>query len=88
MARYKDQSFANDPSVSSDYVKFLVMNTGMDLVDQLVKRVTSLEEKVRGLLKDVKVAESKSSTASNGVSESKTSISDLAQCVSSLESKK
>jgi hypothetical protein len=33
MATYKDSPFKNDPSVSSEYVKFLVMNTGMDLVD-------------------------------------------------------
>jgi hypothetical protein len=33
MARYKDKSFKNDPSVSAEYVKFLIMNTGMDIVD-------------------------------------------------------
>jgi hypothetical protein len=68
MAKYKDQSFKNDATVSSDYVKFLVMNTGMDLVDQLVKRVSALEDQVKILVKEVKVAESMSSTASNGVS--------------------
>jgi uncharacterized protein YneF (UPF0154 family) len=33
MARYKDKSLKNDPLVSAEYVKFLIMNTGMDLMD-------------------------------------------------------
>jgi hypothetical protein len=48
MAAYKDKSFQNDPLVSAEYVKFLIMNTGMDIIDQLVKRNTVLEEKVTG----------------------------------------
>jgi lysozyme family protein len=84
MASYKSKSFKNDPSVSSKYV----MNTGMDLVDQLVKRVTTLEELVKGLIKDVKVAELKSSSASNGVSSITKTIEALVKRVASLESKK
>jgi hypothetical protein len=59
MARYKDKSFKNDPSVLAEYVKFLIMNTGMDIIDQLVKRVGILEERVSAMQKDVKNADTK-----------------------------
>jgi hypothetical protein len=88
MAKFKDQSFKNDACVSSEYVKFPVMNTGMDLVDQLVKRRTTLEELVKALLKGTKVAESKSSTASNGVSTLTKMVEALVKRVTSLEAKK
>jgi uncharacterized protein YlxW (UPF0749 family) len=74
--------------VSSEYVKFLVMNAGMDLLDQLVKIVTELEEKVNTLIKEVKIAESKSNTASNGVSIANKAIEAWTKWVTSLESKK
>jgi uncharacterized protein YlxW (UPF0749 family) len=78
----------NDAAVSSEYVKFLVMNTGIDLVDQLVKKVTILEEKVNPLIKEVQVAESKASTVSNEVSTTNKAFEAPTRRVSSLKSKK
>jgi hypothetical protein len=88
MARYKDISFKNDPSVSAEYVKFLIMNTGMDIVDQLVKKVAMLEEKVTTMLKDLKSADTKAQTASNNVSKALKSIDSLTKRISTIESKK
>jgi chaperonin cofactor prefoldin len=68
MARYKDKSFKNDPLVSAEYVKFLIMNTWMELIDQLVKRVTTLEDRVNLMAKDLKSADTKVQTTSNNVS--------------------
>jgi peptidoglycan hydrolase CwlO-like protein len=85
MARFKDKSFKNDPSVSAEYVKFRIMNTGMDLVDQLVKRVRVLEEKVTSMQKDLKSADTKAQTASNNVSNALKAIESLNKKVTSLE---
>jgi hypothetical protein len=88
MARYKDKSFKNDPSILSEYVKFLIMNTEMDIVNQLVKRVSLLGEKVLSMIKELKAAEAKASLASNGVNTVQKAIDAIAKRVTSLESKK
>jgi hypothetical protein len=88
MARYKNSGFKNDPSMSSEYVKFLIMNTGMDVVDQMGKKQLSLEEKVNTLVKEVKVFEAKASSASNGVSMIKSAVEVLVKRVTSVEGRK
>jgi hypothetical protein len=88
MARYKNSGFKNDPSVSSEYVKFLIMNTGMESIDQLEKKQGSLEERVHTLGKEFKVCEAKSSSESNGASTVKTAVEALTKRVSALEHKK
>jgi FMN-dependent NADH-azoreductase len=88
MARYKDSSFKNDRSVSSEYVKFLVMNTGKELVDQLVKKNAVLEEKVGHITKELQAATTASSTASNNVNTLTRTVDALVKRVSALESRK
>jgi phage shock protein A len=88
MAGYKNKAFKNDPSVSSEYVKFLIMNTGMDLVDQLVKRTKVLEEQVKSITKVATTSESKASSLSNSMSAAQKTIDALTKRVASLESKK
>jgi creatinine amidohydrolase/Fe(II)-dependent formamide hydrolase-like protein len=66
----------------------LTMNTGMDLVDQLVKKNTILEERVTVLTKDAEVCEAKSSSASNGASTAQKAVEALAKRVAALASKK
>jgi hypothetical protein len=88
MARYKSAGLKNDPFVSSEYVKVLIVNTGMDSVDQMGKKQTKLEERVNTLVKDVKVCEAKSSSASNGASQAKEKVVALSKRVSTMEGKK
>jgi hypothetical protein len=88
MARYKNNGFKNDPSVSSEYVKFLIMNTGMDVIDELGKEQLILKEKVNTLVKEFKVCEAKASSASNGASTVKSAVEALAKRVAALEHKK
>jgi hypothetical protein len=88
MASFKDESCKNDPSVSSEYVKFLIMNTGMDVVDQLSKKVTLLDERVPGLIKEVKIADAKAATASNNASIASKAVEALTRRIAALESKK
>jgi predicted nucleic acid-binding Zn-ribbon protein len=64
------------------------MNTGMDIVDKLVKRVSLLEEKILSMQKELKAAEAKASSASNGVNTVQKAVDAIARRVTSLESKK
>jgi hypothetical protein len=82
--RYRNNSFKNDPAVSAEYVKILVMNTGMDAIDTLVKQNEVLKIKVDALTAQAKVADSKAATASNAVSEKKKMFADLSKRVDPL----
>jgi hypothetical protein len=75
MAAYKDKS-----------CKFLIMNTGMDIIDQLVKRNSVVEEKVTGLLKDSKGVDAKASSASNSLSITSKALENLVKRVAAIES--
>jgi hypothetical protein len=88
MARYKRMGFKNDPSVSSEYVKFLIMNTGMDAIDQIEKKHEVWEAQVKAMSKEVKVADTKATSASNGANCAKSSVEAIAKRVSSLENRK
>jgi hypothetical protein len=85
MARFKNNCFKNDPMVSAEYVKFLIMNTGMDVVDQLSKKLTVVEEKVNPIVKEVKVAEAKASNAANNISTLSKMVDGLVRKVTTLE---
>jgi hypothetical protein len=88
MEGFKNNSFKNDPTVSAAYVKFLIMNTGMDIVAQLSKKLAVVEEKVNPMVKDVKVAAAKASNAANNISMLSKTVDGLVQKVATLESKK
>jgi acetyl/propionyl-CoA carboxylase alpha subunit len=88
MARFKVKSFKNDPSVSAEYVKFLIMNTGMDIIDHLGKKLTVVKEKATPMVTDVKVAEAKASNASNSNSTLSKKVDGLVRKVAAWESKK
>jgi hypothetical protein len=88
MARYKRMGFKNDPSVLLEYVKFLIMNTGMEAINQIEKNHEALESQVKSLTKEVKVADPKATSASNSSDRIKSSVEALTKRVSSLENKK
>jgi ubiquinone biosynthesis protein UbiJ len=64
------------------------MNTGMDAIDQIEKKHETLESQVKTLAKEVKLADTKSTSASNGVDRVKSTVEALTKWVSSLEHKK
>jgi hypothetical protein len=88
MARFKNNAFKNDPTVSAEFAKFLILNTGMDIVNWLGNRLTTVEEKVNPMVKDVKVAEAKASNAPNSISKKTKTVDGLIQKVAALKSKK
>jgi hypothetical protein len=76
MAQYKHNGFKNNPSVSSEYIKFLIMNMGMDVIDKMEKKQTTLEDKVTN------------SSSPNGIRTVKSAVDALSKRVNSIEGKK
>ena len=53
MAEISAVNFSNHPSVSTELVKFLLLNTSVDAVDKLVARLTTVDSQLNTLQKDV-----------------------------------
>jgi hypothetical protein len=85
MAHYKELNFRDHPSVSSEFVKFLSTNTGIDSIEQLEVKTSSMEENLKGVSKDVKGAVTTSATASNKIDELKRIVQALEKRVQKLE---
>jgi hypothetical protein len=76
MNRFESNQFCDDPSISSEYVKFLAQNTGIDSFEKTSSRVAELESEVREAVKTAKNVSSGISTASNKIDEIKKSMTD------------
>lgn len=81
MERFKSLDFINDPAISAEYVRFLIMNNGMESVDALVSKNAALEQKVQSLSKAVTDATNSAKTASNQVSTLKDQVKELSKKV-------
>jgi putative heme degradation protein len=88
MEEYKSLNFMDHPSISSEFVKFLTVNTGIDAVDKLVQKVALLEEASKAATKEVKAATTAASTASNKADEAKRQVAALEKRLLKLETKK
>jgi hypothetical protein len=85
MDQFKAQSFKDHPAIASEYVKFLVTNTGIESVERLIKRVDAFEEQLKELSKTVKAASAASTTASNKADEVKKSNTEILRRLAALE---
>lgn len=81
MERFKSLDFINDPAILAEYVRFLIMNNGMESVDALVSKNATLEQKVATLTKAVTDATNSAKTASNQVSDLKNQVKELSKKV-------
>jgi hypothetical protein len=87
MRRYKEAGFKDDPTIASEYVKFLAANSGTDAVDKMTSRVNALEIEVKDASKVAKNSGTSASTASNKVDEVKKTLADLLKRVAKVEGK-
>ena len=87
MNQFKAHAFKDHPAIASEYVKFLVTNTGIESLEKLVTKMSSIEEKINEMAKGVKAAITSSTTASNKADEMKKSMTDLLRRVVLLEKK-
>jgi hypothetical protein len=85
---YKVCGFKDDPSIASEYVKFLAANSGTDLLDKVVAKISSLEAELKELSKVAKGLGGSSSTIMNKIDDNKRGISDLVKRMVKLESQK
>ena len=88
MKEYRDLKFANHPSISSEYIKFLCHNSSYEVVESLQDKVKI----IKGEFKDYKAkntALAKSvNTATQKADETKKGLADLIKVVNKLENKK
>jgi hypothetical protein len=88
MEEFKSMNFMDHPSIASEFVKFLTINTGLEAVDKLELKVAALEETAKGLVKELKAATTAASSASNKADEAKRLAIALEKRVVKLEAKK
>jgi hypothetical protein len=69
MAEYKRLSFKNHPSVATELVKFLAINTSFESIEKLVTQTKALEAEVSELKKQVSAAVKSSASSSNKADE-------------------
>jgi methyl-accepting chemotaxis protein len=87
MKRYKEAGFKDDPTIASEYVKFLAANSGTDAVEKVSNRMTSVETELKEAAKLARNAGTSASTASNKVDEVKKTLAELLRRVTKVEGK-
>jgi hypothetical protein len=85
MARHKRHNYKDDPTVSSELVKFLAVNTGYEVLDGLIAKMSSMEAEVASLKKEVVAATKASASSSNKSDEGKKAQDLLGKRISKLE---
>ena len=84
MKEHRDLKFANHPSISSEYIKFLCHNSSYDLIETLQGKVKAIEVEFKDH-KAKSIALSKSAnTAAQKSDETKKGLADLVKVVNNL----
>jgi hypothetical protein len=85
MARYRRHNYKDDPTVSSELVKFLAVNTGYELLDVLTGKMSNLESEVSTLKKELANAVKSAMASANKSDEGKKAIDLLLKRIVKLE---
>jgi hypothetical protein len=78
MARYQRNSYKDDPTISSELVKFMAVNTGFEALEVLSTKMQSMENDVVAARRDAANASKAAASASNKADEVK-KVCDLLQ---------
>ena len=65
MREYMRHAFADHPSISGEYTRFLVANAGVSKMNKALNTISKLEDMVKALERKTELAEKKAATASN-----------------------
>ena len=71
MREYMKHGIENHPSMASEYVRFLVANSGLSKIDKMEARLLALEEENKTLKRDVAQADKAAKSAANKAEEAK-----------------
>ena len=71
MRDYMRHGIENHPSMASEYVRFLVANSGLSKIDRMEARLKALEEENKVLKRDVAQADKAAKSAANKAEEAK-----------------
>ena len=85
MSNIRETGMANDPSISSELVKYLAMNTEFDTIIRLKEENGQLKKEMIDLKKDLKEAQKAASTIGNKSDSLKSSLEALTRRVKTLE---
>jgi hypothetical protein len=85
MSRYKRNNYKDDPSVSSELVKFLAINTGFEVLEKLTVKVTEMERVVLAMQKETAAATKSAMSAANRADDAKKLCDALIKRVTKLE---
>jgi hypothetical protein len=87
MTEYKRLSFKNHPSVATELVKFLAINTSFESIEKLTTKSTSMEAEVSEMKKLVAGSVKSANSAANKADESRKLVDALLKRVAKLEQK-
>ena len=85
MGVFKKHKYKNHPCISSEFVKFMASNSGLDSIKKLEGRVKSLEADLKEARDKAKVSSAKADTASNKAEQATKDLAALAKRVKLLE---
>jgi hypothetical protein len=87
MTSFKSLSFKNHPSIATELVKFLAVNTNFESIDQLVSKTCSLEAEVAGYKRQISEAIKSAASSANKADEAKKLSDSLTKRLTKLEEK-
>jgi hypothetical protein len=87
MLEYKRLNFKNHPSIATELVKFLAINTSFEAIEKLITQVASHQVEIRENTKNVAAATKSAMSAGNKADEGRKLIDLLLKRVDKLEKK-
>jgi hypothetical protein len=87
MAAYKRLNFKNHPSIATELVKFLAINTSFEAIDRLTAKAATMELETSEAKKRVLEAIKTSASAANKADELKLKLDSVLKRLQTLEGK-
>jgi hypothetical protein len=88
MATFENANFEDHPSISSEYVKFLAMNSGFEALEIVSGKLKTLQDQAKDLQSSVKQADKKAENAVSYCETNKKALGALEKRMTVQENKK
>jgi hypothetical protein len=87
MTSYKQLNFKNHPSIATELVKFIVINTSFEAIKKVTRKVAAPELKILDYQKQIAAAAKLAASAANKADKSKKQSDSFLKCLNKLEDK-